>query len=187
MGWLAGFFQFIYEVSLAAWPFSWVRATQRGVRFTRGKNPVVLQPGLRRDLAFFDELGLVDIRPIWIDCPDQPLTTVDNETIIISGMILIVVFDPYLFIMANADTLDALKALVMAKQATKVSTMEYRDTTVASIERAVVRSLRRSAEQWGVRVIEYSINQHARAGDGVFWHAGDGPALAIPGQEDEDE
>jgi len=171
-GWLAGFFQWVGQFILAIWPWKIIRAYEIGIRFCLGHDPVVLTPGICRAIPLLDQVGKICPFPQWLDCPDQPVTTVDGETVLISGSIYYEIVDYYRYWMKVQDTDRSLVTMIMARQALKISWMEYNDVTIDAIHKAVTPIVRRQATQWGVKILEYAVNILAKTGDGVNWHAG---------------
>jgi regulator of protease activity HflC (stomatin/prohibitin superfamily) len=107
----------------------------------------------------------------------------DNESLVVGGMIYYELVDPYKFYMAVQDTDDSLQGLVMAKIARYVCRVNYEDCTEEAVRRAVTGPIRAAAKKWGLRVIDFALNELAKTGNGVHWHAGEGLSLDIPEEE----
>lgn len=177
MGWLAGFLEMIWAVLVEAWPTTIIAANNIGVRFTLGKPPKVLAPGIRRDLPIIDEVEVINPLPQWVDLPEQVVTTTDHESLIVSGAIYYEVEDAYKLYMAVQDADDSLIAIAQAKLAEHIATRAYLDITILGIVRSVKKPLRNVAKKWGIRIIDMSINQLAHTK--VHWIGGGSPTLGL--------
>ncbi len=177
MGWLAGFLEMIWAVLVEAWPTTIIPANNVGVRFTLGRPPKVLAPGVRRSLPIIDDVDIINPLPQWVDLPEQVVTTTDHESLIVSGAIYYEIDDPYKLYMAVQDADDSLIAVAQAKLAEHIATREYLGITIQGIIKAVKRPLRREAAKWGIRILDMSINQLANTK--VHWIGGASPTLGL--------
>ena len=156
MGWLAGFLELMWDMIQEAWPTVIIEANNIGVRFTLGRPPKVLQPGVRRSLPIIENVEIINPLPQWLDIPEQVVTTLDNESLIISGAIYYEIDDPFLLYMAVQDAEDSLMAVAQAKLADHIASRDYLSCTIQGIVRSAKKPLRLAAKKWGIRIIDMS-------------------------------
>lgn len=186
MGWLAGFIEQVWSALLALWPWSIVRYRTIGVRWHRGKPPVVLEPGIVRNLAMLDHFVLLEGRKHWKDCPDQPLTTRDDVTIVVSAQIELQITDAYTFATEQANPADDIDAIVLAQITRYVTSHDYEEIDAEGIERALKPRLKRRAQKWGMEIFQFDVNKIARTTN-VVWHAGEGMVATLEAPEEDDD
>lgn len=186
MGWLAGFLEKIWQATLAVWPWSIVRYLTIGVRWHRGKAPVILEPGIVRNLMMVDHLVFLEARKHWKDCPDQPLTTKDNVSLVISSQIELQITDAFVFVTEQSNPGDDIDAIVLAQITRYVTERTLAEISAKDLEQNLRPKLRDRAEKWGMKIHQFNVNKIARATN-VLWHAGDGMVATLEHPEEEDE
>jgi len=136
-----------------------IRMTHRGVKFCRRGNAVEMAPGLRWWWPLIADVEVVPVVRQSIDLPSQTLQTIDDESVVISGVIVY-------------EIRDAVKSQTAAwdqdRTISDVARITFRDHCVCQTyerlrsnqevgDRAMQTALRAALRPYGVWVISVGI------------------------------
>jgi len=125
-----------------------------------GKFHRILQPGLNLILPFVDSIKyLQPLKELTIDIPRQSAITADNVALTIDGMLNIRVKDPYKASYGIEDAEYAITQLAQTCMRSEIGRITL-DTVFSernTLNRALVESINKAAEAWGIDVLRYEI------------------------------
>jgi regulator of protease activity HflC (stomatin/prohibitin superfamily) len=166
---LAGFVE-----QITAWlprPFL-VNVTERGVRFRRGQDPTVVDPGLRCKVPISSTVEVVSLLRDTSEFPPVTLTTKDGITVAL-GIVIVWAIDDPLKAVTTTDDLVAmvgdvgeslLPEIVLAMTWEEVlAAAANRNGREWSLNRRLAADAQRLLDEYGVRVISARVNSLARA------------------------
>lgn len=125
-----------------------------------GKFHRILEPGLNVILPFVDSVRyLQPLKELTIDIPRQSAITADNVALTIDGMLNIRVKDPYKASYGIEDAEYSITQLAQTCMRSEIGRMTldgvFKERTVLNI--ALVESINKAAEAWGIDVLRYEI------------------------------
>ncbi|MBI4140187.1 slipin family protein [Candidatus Woesearchaeota archaeon] len=134
---------------------------QRLVRFRLGKYKDVLEPGLRWVIPFVDHTEKIDLRVVSADVQPQESMTKDNVPLKVDAVVFFKVLHPDKAIIEIEDYYTAISQFSRAALRDVVG-KEDLDTILSNREKVaeeIRRIVDKSADQWGIDVVEVKIQQ----------------------------
>lgn len=143
-GFLGSLFQWIQQFK----PWFTVYPWEQSLRIRMGKRLTRCGPGIHFRIPFIDNFCIQNTRLLVTDLPNQTMTTRDGRVCSLSGVVGWRVTDILTFYESMQHPDRAVAGVAMAKIAEIVSTAESAALTPATIQAAVLASLK--ANEWGV-------------------------------------
>lgn len=151
-------FDKLYEILAEIWSDVWflkiINQNEKGVRLRMGKFQKELEPGIVFKAPFIDNILQHYIGDDTIQMPSQKLSTKDNKTITISGMILYTVSDIKPFLLNASVPIQTVSDIATGVISDIVLTHTW-DELVESLEKLnnkISISVRRECKEWGVHI-----------------------------------
>lgn len=150
------FIETLFNWFMQLMPFRIVYSYQYGVRWFLGKNPQLLEPGLRWCLPGVHEM----LRPTRVehvrDLPIASVSTRDDVSVCFSVNIGQVFVDPIKMLCEVHDFKESSQALAMTYLSARVREMTWDDLrnpeTVAQLEKDLTEVLKNDFSAWGTQV-----------------------------------
>lgn len=134
------------------WPFTIINVYERGVRLTAGKNPQLLEPGIKLKLPLIQEILSVIITPDTV-CPRAiHVTTSDGKTTSIEPAIEFYVEDPLKWLIETNDAYTNLKDIVRGVVSDYVTDITWEEVKKKSTQTAIKNKLNKRCEEIGAKV-----------------------------------
>lgn len=158
------------ELILALWdefrPLFMVRSYQEGVRWTFGRNPKLLGPGLHFRIPIIQELEIISVVDDYLAFPVQSVITRDGELVCFDAMIGYRIDDAVKHFCEVVDFRDATQELAMAHLAQRVRDWTYEELTaeggLKSLEKSLEGTLTTRVKGWGTRIIDVGFTNFAK-------------------------
>ena len=150
-GALISWIQSIWKI---IWVFEVIREYEEGVLLRFGKFKKALQPGVHFKLSFLEEIITHYAKDDTILLPSQSLTTKDNKTVTVTGVVLYKIDDIEAFLTLVNTPQQAISDSCMGIIAENIIQSDYEDTVNIKIMNKISIQTRRDCKKWGV-YIEY--------------------------------
>jgi len=138
-------------------PFRTIYSYERGVRWTMGKNPKELKPGLRWCLYFFHRVEQFAVVEQIINLPTQSVVTADGRAVCFSANISIVIDDAVKHYCDVQNFEQSVRDLAMGHLFERVSQQRMEDLvkreTTKRLESSLEGTLTTRLRDWGTRVV----------------------------------
>ena len=146
--------QWIQSIWKIVWFFKIIREYEQGVLLFCGKFKKVLNPGLHFKWSVFEEIVSHYSKDDTILLPSQKLTTKDNKTLTVTGVVLYRIDDIELFLTKVNAPQQAISDAAMGIIAENIIQSDYENTINIKIMNEISKQVRRDCKKWGV-YIEY--------------------------------
>ena len=146
--------QWIQSIWKIVWFFQIIREYEQGVLLFCGKFKKTLQPGLHFKWSVFEEIQTHYSKDDTILLPSQKLTTKDNKTVTVTGVVLYRIDDIELFLTKVNAPQQAVSDSSMGIIAENIIQSDYENTINIKIMNEISKQVRRDCKKWGV-YIEY--------------------------------
>lgn len=133
-------------------PVQVIRQYERGVRLTFGRNPKLVEPGLRFKFPLAQEMFTVQVMPETISCGPVHVTTEDHKTITVQPMVEYVIEDPVKWLLGANDSASNLRDLAKGITADYLTDINWETARKKPTLTAIKRKLNDKAEEMGGRV-----------------------------------
>ena len=150
-GALISWLQSIWKI---IWFFEVIREYEEGVLLRFGKFKKILKPGVHFKLSFIEEILTHYAKDDTILLPAQSLTTKDNKTVTVTGVVLYKIDDIESFLTLVNNAQQAISDSCMGIIAENIIQSDYEDTVNIKIMNKISIQTRRDCKKWGV-YIEY--------------------------------
>lgn len=147
----------LLDILLGVWdffiPFTVVREFEGGVILRFGKYKRSLLPGFHWFWPFgIEEVLTTETAITTIELRAQTLTTLDNQTIVISSIVKYQVKDPKPYLLEVCDAQDVLSDVTLGINKKIVNTTTYANLLDENIENIVLKAVRNEVNQFGFKV-----------------------------------
>ena len=138
-------------------PFYIINQYEAGIRLRLGKYHSTLKPGLHYQLPFLDNIITTTVVATTINLPSQSLTTKDEKSIVVRGMIKYQIGDVKTFLLDVFDATDALTDLSMAAIKQSVMEKDWSEVKNNDMDNIITIKGRREAKKWGIDVMQITL------------------------------
>lgn len=147
------FFKWLYEqFELYIFPFTIINTYERGVRLTFGKNPTLVNPGLKLKLPFFQVIFTEIITPDTLQARCVHVTTIDGKTVSISPCIEYTKEDVIKWIVETNEAPTNLHDILRATVADYLTDLTWEDCKKKTTLTAIKNKLNKRIEPMGAIV-----------------------------------
>lgn len=148
---------------LVLFPFVVIKTYQRGVRWTLGKNPIELLPGIRLKLWLYHEVLVFDIADEVLELPVQSVITKDEKLVCFSVNIGFRVVDVVSHANSVQDFFESTAGLAMTHLAKRVREKSLSElvTDLRDLEKSLEGTLTTRMKQWGTEVFSVGFTNFA--------------------------
>lgn len=133
-----------------------VRATHKGVKWVRGKNVKILNPGFHIIWPLTTEWDIIVAARQTNNLPDQALITKDNKQIVIGGIIVFSVDDVELAIgeknWDHSQTVNDIAQSVIVNTVSKWTFNELTANVGGKLDKEVTSQCRKELKEFGIKV-----------------------------------
>lgn len=151
----------LIELLLEIWdyikPLWTVRSYQEGVRWTFGRNPQLLGPGLHGRWPMVQEVEVISVVDDYLSLPTQSVITKDGKLVCFDAMIGYRIEDAVQHFCGVVDFEEATQELAMAHLAQRVREWTYEELTnpngLKALEKSLEGTLTTRVKDWGTRII----------------------------------
>lgn len=157
-----------------------VRSTHGGVRFRHGKDAQPIKPGLRVYWPIVTELDILPVVRQTHNLPSQSLTTKDDKTIVVSGVVVYEIRDVVSALAKNWDISDTINDITMCAITQVITSHDYAyilENITGSVQNDLTHVTRRKLKSYGIRVYRTALTDFSRAL--VIKNLGT-PSMAVP-------
>lgn len=147
------FVQIILSNLMQLMPFRIVRSYERGVRWTFGRNPVALDPGLRWCIWFRHSTEIFAVVDFVLNLPTQSVRTKDGKEVVFSSNITLRIADPVKHYCAVQDFKQSVSDLAMTHLHRKIRGKVAADIDLTETERQLKATLGDKLKEWGGEVL----------------------------------
>ncbi len=149
---LDAFISWLQSIWKLIWIFQIVNEYEEAIVLNRGKFKKKLGPGMHFKFSVFEEIITHYAKDDTILLPSQKLTTKDNKSVTVTGMVLYRISDIELFLTAVNKPQQAISDLCLGVIAENIIKTEYTDTISILIMNEISKQARRECKGWGVYV-----------------------------------
>lgn len=139
----------VYEIII---PFLIIKDYQEGVYLRYGKYKRVLKSGFHWKIPFIDEILIH--HTVWqtINLQPQSLTTMDDEGIVVKGIIKFRISDIKVFSLEVWDSPDAISDMTMGIIRDEVMDHTWQQIKDGKLDKVVSRKAKAEAKRWGIEI-----------------------------------
>lgn len=130
-------------------PFTIIRAYERGVLLTFGKNPKPIDPGLRFKLPFAQEIYTEIITPDTLQGGCVHVTTIDGKTILVSPIIEYIIVDVIKWVIETNEARTNLHDILRAITADYLTDLTWEECKKKGTLTAIKNRLNKRIESMG--------------------------------------
>lgn len=149
--------EFIAEIWHQLIPFVVVKQYNKGVMLRLGKFIKVTEPGLHWKIPFADELIDHTVVATTMELSSQSLTTKDEKSIVVRGVIKYEIKDIETFLLHVYDAVDAISDMTMGTIKKVITSKTWQECKEDSIDDVITRKARVEAKKWGIEVISVTL------------------------------
>lgn len=148
---------------MALFPFQIIKSYQRGVRWTFGRNPKPLEPGIRWKIWILHQIEMCDVVDEVIDLPVQSVITKDEKLVCFSVNIGYRIADVVLHYTSVQDFIESTAGLSMTHLAKKVreKTLQELVSDLTALEKSLQGTLTTRMKSWGTEVFSVGFTNFA--------------------------
>jgi membrane protease subunit HflK len=158
-----GFITFVLSIWEELNPFFIVNDYEEGVLLLNGKYQKTLKPGLHMKVPLAGNYLKTNIVATTYDLQPQSLTTADNKTVTVRGMVKSKVTDVKKFLLEAYDQADVLGDITMGEIAKLIQRTPYDQLSSDSINNEITKKARAKAKAYGIEVLEVTLVDNALA------------------------
>lgn len=164
-----------------------ITKTHAGVAFVRGKHVKRIGPGLVLWWPFWTELLLYPVVRQSLNLPSQSLTTIDEQTVTASGVLIYEISDVVRALSTQYDLNETIRDLTMASMREVICGSSFKDTNQnrQRLDLRITKELQPVLADYGVKVLDYRLTDFAKTK--VFTVVDGGIADDITPIEDSDD
>lgn len=136
------------------WIFKTIQQYELGVKLTFGKFNKVLEPGLHFKWSVCEQILTHNSKDDTILLPSQKLTTKDEKTVTVRGMIIYKIDNIREFLLNCNNAQQVISDVAIGIIAENIIQSNYEETVNIKIMNEISKQVRRDCKKWGVH-IEY--------------------------------
>lgn len=158
-----GFLDKLLQMLLDIVPWRVVYSYEQGVRWTFGRTPTALQPGVHLCLPIIHEVQIISVVDEFFELPVQSVITKDGELVCFSVSIGYRVTDPVAHFCSVTNFQDASEGIAMTHLAQRVRDQSYQEVTqdLKTLENSLKGTLTTRMKDWGTEVFLVGFNNFA--------------------------
>ncbi len=144
-------------------PFAIVRSYQRGVRWTMGRNPRELLPGVRLKVWLLHQVEILDCADEVINLPVQSIITKDEKLVCFSvniGFRIVNIVDHFCNVQDFAESTAGLATTHLAKRV-RAKTLSELTADLSDLETSLRGTLTTQMKRWGTEVFAVGFTNFA--------------------------
>lgn len=155
-----GFLDKLLQMLLDLRPYRVVFSYEQGVRWTFGRNPSALSPGIHICLPFIHDVQVISVVDEFFELPVQSVITKDGELVCFSVVIGYRVVDPVKHYCEVTDFQAASEGIASAHLAQRVREQSYQEVTqdLKTLETSLKTTLTTRVKGWGTEVFSVGFN-----------------------------
>jgi len=134
-------------------PYVIILEYQEGVLLRFGKYKKVIKKGFHWKIPVIDETVIEHIAITTTTLPPQSLTTLDNETIVVKGIIKYRITDIHKYAILVWDAKDALVDTTCGLIRDTVNEKNWEEIRLGKIDGLISRRVKTAAEEYGIEVL----------------------------------
>lgn len=156
LDWLGNLLSQFWEKFIFLWI---IKEYEEGVLLRFGKFRKVLKKGLHFKIPFADEILSTPVVPTTMPLGAQSLTTKDDKTVVVKGIIKYEIDDIKVFLLEVYDATSALDDMTRAiiKTAITDRTWVELSTNGNEIDKEITAKARSEASKWGIKIIKVTL------------------------------
>lgn len=137
-----------------------VRSTHGGIKFRRGRKPLLMRPGAHFYWPLLTEIEVIPMKRQTKRMDPQYLTTLDNVTVGVRGLVTYEVGDLVKMMTACWDYDEVTEDTAQAVIREVITGVKYEE--LSGIEKSLQDKVSQRLEEFGVRVLNVSLTDQAR-------------------------
>lgn len=161
-----------------------VRSTHAGVRFKRGRDPSLIEPGLCWYWPMTTEVEIIPVARQTHNLPTQSLTTKDGKKVIVGGVVVYAVKDVVAAIANNWDVSATINDITMCAITHVITKQNYAailENLTDKVQSDLTKETRKKLAAYGIRVYRTSVTDFSTAV--VIRNIGGGNVITGQGEE----
>ena len=139
-------------------PFYIIEQYNKGIQLRFGKFHKVLNPGIHFKVPFFDLVIEHTVVPTTMRLYSQSLTTKDEKSIVVEGIIKYQISDIKVFLLEVNDAVDAIADMTQAIVKTIIMERTWEECKSVEIDNIITKKARSEAKKWGIEIIQVTLS-----------------------------
>lgn len=138
-------------------PFTVIDQYNKGIRLRLGKFHSVLEPGLSWKIPFADKIMEHTVVVSTMNLPSQSLTTRDEKTLVVRGVIKYQVQDIKTLILDVYDPVDAISDMTMGIIKKIIMEKDWQECKDNGLDDLITNKARNEAKKWGLKINQVTL------------------------------
>ena len=143
-------------------PWAYINHYERGVLLTIGRWPIVLKPGIYPKLPLLQYCYTAHIKEETIESKPLTITTLDGETITISGVVTYEIFDVKKYLVENNDAYSNMKDTMRAEMSNHLEDINWENIKKKTTKNGVKRAIANKFLDYGVTVKDFNFSEKCK-------------------------
>lgn len=139
-------------------PFYIIEQYNMGIQLRFGKYYKVLNPGIHFKVPFFDTVIEHTVVPTTMRLYSQSLTTKDEKSIVVEGVIKYRISDIKVFLLEVNDAVDAISDMTQAIIKTVIMERTWEECKSNEIDNIITKKARTESKKWGIEIIQVTLS-----------------------------
>lgn len=140
------------------------RANHAGVKFVKGKKPVIIKPGLFLYWPVVTEIELLPTARQTMNLESQTLTTKDDKIVTISAVVIYHIDDVVKAIVDTWDIEDTISDVALKANVEAITGRTFaqaRKELTGKVEKDITQMCRRELKPFGIKVVKATLTDFA--------------------------
>lgn len=142
-------------------PLTIIPSYEEGVMLRVGVYKKILKPGLYFKLPFFDEILTQHTVMTTLSLPAQSLYTIDNQNVVVKGVVKYKIADVKTFLLEVYDAKDAISDMTQSIIKNIIMSKTLKECTSDDIDNVLTKKSRVEIRKWGVDVQQVTLTDLA--------------------------
>lgn len=142
-------------------PVTIIPSYEAGVLLRMGKFNKILEPGIYFKIPFFDEVVTHHIVMTTLSLPAQSLYTIDNQNVVVKGVVKYKIEDVKTFLLEVYDAKDAISDMTQSIIKNIIMSKTMSQCTHSEIDNTLTKKARVEIRKWGVDVQQVTLTDLA--------------------------
>lgn len=148
---------FIVQFWEKIWPITVITKYQKGVVLRLGKFNRTLTAGWYVTIPFIDDIMVHHVVVTTINLPSQSITTKDNKSIVVKGVVKYKIADIKTFLLEVFDAVDAVSDMSQAIIKKTIMEKTWDECCTNDLDENITKKARLEAKKWGVEIITVTL------------------------------